>query len=148
MKGMQELAAGYASKVRIPTIILLSGSLGAGKTTFVRFFCKALDVKDRVNSPSFNLVNRYRTGVRIKEDMAPLYIYHLDLYRLKLSSSPRLEELLQIDDSHFLCLIEWADIFEIDYKKWAREQGADLLKLNLRLADDRSVRLIEEARDF
>ena len=150
--GLQQLAADYASKVKLPTVILLLGSLGAGKTAFVRFFCEALGVKDRVNSPTFDLVNRYTVSANLKTpseevkgEMDEFYVYHLDLYRLRVSSTPRLEELFQIDDSHFLCLIEWADAFEIDYKKWAWEQGADFLKLKLKFTDERNIRLIEES---
>ena len=160
IEGLRKLAMDYTLKVNIPSVILLSGDLGTGKTTFTRFFCEALGVKEQINSPSFNLVNRYITqkgsssettsGLAmasgpIKKEVSPIHIYHLDLYRLKTIAKPHLEELLNIDQPNFLCLIEWANAFKIDYKKWAQQQGAELLKLELHFTDKRKFRHVKDA---
>ena len=91
-------------KCRIATF---SGSMGVGKTTFIKTICKELEVEDAVNSPSFSIVNEYvtKTGQTI---------YHFDFYRLK-----NIEELFDIGfeeylDSGNICLIEWPEIIE-DY---------------------------------
>jgi tRNA threonylcarbamoyladenosine biosynthesis protein TsaE len=84
-------------------IILLDGSLGAGKTIFVKGLGSALglDFND-VTSPSFTLVNRYD---------ARLTLYHLDLYRLTDGASAAysvdLDELLS--DERAVIVIEWGE---------------------------------------
>ena len=84
-------------------IILLEGNLGSGKTTFVKFFCDFLHIKDKVLSPTFNIINEYNVDKNNK-------IYHFDLYRLKSKA-----ELIEIDfldyiDSGNYCFIEWPEI--------------------------------------
>jgi tRNA threonylcarbamoyladenosine biosynthesis protein TsaE len=83
-------------------IILLDGTLGAGKTIFVKGLGSALGLdEDDVTSPSFTLVNRYE---------ARLTFYHLDLYRLSDGASAAhavdLDELLT--DEQAVIVIEWA----------------------------------------
>lgn len=87
--------------------IALTGDLGAGKTAFVKAFCRRQNVEDNVSSPTFALVNEY---VFLDENGQEQRIHHLDLYRLK-----SLEEALGIgiedylDDDDF-CFIEWPEI--------------------------------------
>ena len=71
-----EAARGRASRrhLRPGDVVLVSGDLGAGKTTFVRGACRALGVTGRVTSPTFTIARRYENG-RVP-------ISHLDLYRL------------------------------------------------------------------
>ena len=54
-------------------LVLVSGELGSGKTTFVRGACRALGVEEPVTSPTFTIGHLYRGGVEVA---------HLDLYRL------------------------------------------------------------------
>ena len=84
-------------------ILLLNGSLGAGKTVFVKGVAQALDVdEDDVSSPSFTLVNPYQ---------GRLLLYHIDLYRLDEGASAAhavdLDELLS--DERAVTVIEWAE---------------------------------------
>ncbi|MBP6976689.1 MAG: tRNA (adenosine(37)-N6)-threonylcarbamoyltransferase complex ATPase subunit type 1 TsaE [Bacteroidales bacterium] len=81
------------------------GQLGAGKTALIKNLCKQLGVVDLVSSPTFSIINEYRT-----RDGEP--VYHMDFYRL---TSHR--ELLDIGAeeyfySGFYCLIEWPEKFE------------------------------------
>nr|MBA3240651.1 tRNA (adenosine(37)-N6)-threonylcarbamoyltransferase complex ATPase subunit type 1 TsaE [Acidobacteriota bacterium] len=85
-------------------ILLLSGTLGAGKTVFVKGLASALGLDpDDVSSPSFTLVNRHDEG--------RLTLYHLDLYRLDEGASAahavELDELLS--DERAVIIIEWAE---------------------------------------
>ncbi len=89
--------------------ILLTGELGAGKTTFTQAFCRRLKVREAVTSPTFALVNEY--SYKDHENRERL-VHHLDLYRLK-----SLEEALEIGIEEYLydddyCLIEWPEIIE------------------------------------
>ena len=87
--------------------IALTGDLGAGKTAFVKAFCRRLNVTDNVSSPTFALVNEY---VFLGENGQEQTIHHLDLYRLR-----SLDEALGIGiedylyDEHY-CFIEWPEI--------------------------------------
>ncbi len=69
----EALAAELARALTPGDIVLVSGDLGAGKTTFVRGACRALGVAGPVTSPSFTIARRYDGTVPIS---------HLDLYRL------------------------------------------------------------------
>lgn len=84
-------------------ILLLSGSLGAGKTVFVKGVAASLGIdSEEVTSPSFTLVNPYDARLRL---------YHLDLYRLDEGASAAhavdLDELLT--DEQAVIVIEWAE---------------------------------------
>lgn len=70
----ERIAAELAAGLRAGDVVLVSGDLGAGKTTFVRGACRALGVTDRVTSPTFTIARRYESG-RVP-------VSHLDLYRL------------------------------------------------------------------
>ncbi|MCC6723854.1 MAG: tRNA (adenosine(37)-N6)-threonylcarbamoyltransferase complex ATPase subunit type 1 TsaE [Saprospiraceae bacterium] len=85
----------------------LTGDLGAGKTAFVKAFCRRQNVQENVSSPTFALVNEY---VFLDEIGREQSIHHLDLYRLK-----SLEEALDIGIENYLddqsyCFIEWPDV--------------------------------------
>jgi tRNA threonylcarbamoyladenosine biosynthesis protein TsaE len=72
---MAALGAKLAKTLLPPAVIALIGQLGAGKTRLVQAVAAELGVREDVTSPTFVLVNEYRTG------HTP--IYHLDAYRLK-----------------------------------------------------------------
>ena len=57
-------------------IFAFYGSMGAGKTTFVKALCETMGVTDTVNSPTFAIVNEYNTPSGVP-------IYHFDFYRIK-----------------------------------------------------------------
>ncbi len=90
--------------------LVLTGEIGAGKTTFIKAFCHYLGVEEAVSSPTFALVNEY--SYFDQEASTDRTIYHMDLYRLK-----DIEEALQIGIEEYLygpdwCLIEWPEIIE------------------------------------
>ena len=98
-----QLGAHMGSFLNGGEIILLEGSLGAGKTIFVKGVASALDIDvEEVTSPSFTLVNPHA---------GRLMLYHLDLYRLdegaQAAHAVDLDELLT-DERAVIC-IEWAE---------------------------------------
>lgn len=70
----EALGACLAERLRPGDLVLLSGDLGAGKTTLIRGACRALGVTEPVTSPTFTIGQRYAGG--------RLPVSHLDLYRL------------------------------------------------------------------
>ncbi len=98
-------AAEFAGMMGDATVFAFHGDMGAGKTTFINALTSALGVEDDVtNSPSFSLINEYRS------DTTGELMYHFDLYRLE-----DLEEAFDIGvedyfDSGALCFIEWPDL--------------------------------------
>lgn len=99
---MEEVAGKLAAMLPEQGVVFLEGEMGAGKTTLIKFICKALGIEEEVSSPTFALVNEYQlpTG-------APLF--HFDLYRME---DP--EEALDIGiedyfDQPSLSFVEWPD---------------------------------------
>ena len=83
-------------------IFAFYGMMGAGKTTFIKAICKALGVQDNVNSPTFTIINEYKSAKGFP-------IYHFDFYRIN-----RLQEAYDIGTEDYfsgsgLCLIEWPE---------------------------------------
>ncbi len=120
------LAAEIAAVARPGDLILLAGDLGAGKTTFVQGFARALLVSDPVTSPTFVLVHTY-------DGVFP--ITHVDAYRLE-----RLQEVLdlglgeQVGDEG-VTLVEWGDAV-------APALPPDFLEVRLELGDDDDARVL------
>ena len=86
-------------------IICFYGEMGVGKTTFIKEICKNLLVEDNVSSPTFSIVNQYKT----KQNKI---IYHFDFYRLETEEEAYdmgYEEYFFQND---LCLIEWPEKIE------------------------------------
>ncbi|MDR0745636.1 MAG: tRNA (adenosine(37)-N6)-threonylcarbamoyltransferase complex ATPase subunit type 1 TsaE [Mediterranea sp.] len=88
------------------SIFALYGKMGVGKTTFVKAVCEELGVTDVINSPTFAIVNEYRS------DKTGRRIYHFDFYRIK-----KLEEVYDMGyEDYFysgaLCFIEWPEWIE------------------------------------
>jgi tRNA threonylcarbamoyladenosine biosynthesis protein TsaE len=71
----EALGARLAERLGPGDVIVVSGELGAGKTTLIRGACRALGVEGPVTSPTFTIGQRYRGG--------RLPVSHLDLYRLE-----------------------------------------------------------------
>ena len=99
-KDTYAFAKRVADRLKGGEVILLSGDLGAGKTTFTKGLALALGVKETVTSPTFTYVKEY-------EGRLPLF--HFDMYRLKDS-----DELFEIGWEDYLerggvCAVEWSE---------------------------------------
>lgn len=87
-------------KGREERVCLFEGEMGAGKTTFIKEFCRQMGVMDTVQSPTFSIINEYRT-----REGKP--VFHFDFYRID-----AVDEAVQIGAEEYfysgeLCLIEW-----------------------------------------
>ena len=79
------------------SVVILEGDLGAGKTTLVRGVAEALNITEKITSPTFNIMKLYLKGTK------PLV--HIDAYRLEDNSDIGLDEFIGIDRG--LTFIEW-----------------------------------------
>ena len=100
----EALGAALAERLQPGDVVLVSGELGAGKTTFVRGACRALGVEDPITSPTFTIGRRYERG-RVP-------VSHLDLYRLAdlAHEDPSLLEDYVDDDR--VAFVEWPAVAE------------------------------------
>ena len=103
---IHEAARQFIAEMGDNTVFALYGKMGAGKTTFIKAVCEELGVSDVITSPTFAIVNEYRS------DTAGELIYHFDFYRIK-----KLEEVYDMGyEDYFysgaLCFIEWPELVE------------------------------------
>lgn len=95
------------------TLLTLAGEIGSGKTTLVKSIAKAMGVVETVTSPTFVMLNEYRTG--------RLPLYHLDLYRLYEENTEASIDLMaglldEVLDTKAVIIIEWANILLKEYE--------------------------------
>lgn len=106
LDNIREAARRFVNAIGDSTVIAFYGKMGAGKTTFIKAVCEELGVDDVVTSPTFAIVNEYRS------DATGELIYHFDFYRIK-----KLDEVYDMGyEDYFysgaLCLIEWPELVE------------------------------------
>jgi tRNA threonylcarbamoyladenosine biosynthesis protein TsaE len=100
----EALGARLAQQLEPGTVVVVSGEVGAGKTTLIRGACRALGVEEPVTSPTFTIGQRYGGG--------RLPIAHLDLYRLEdlEGEDPALLDDYLADDG--VAFVEWPAVAE------------------------------------
>lgn len=106
LEQIQEAAHQFVEAMGDNTVFAFYGKMGAGKTTFIKAVCEVLGVEDVITSPTFAIVNEYRS------DLAGELIYHFDFYRIK-----KLDEVYDMGyEDYFysgaLCFIEWPELIE------------------------------------
>lgn len=105
LDNIHEVARQFIAAMGDNTVFAFYGKMGAGKTTFIKAVCECLGVTDVINSPTFAIVNEYRSE-------SGELIYHFDFYRIK-----KLEEVYDMGyEDYFysgaLCFIEWPELVE------------------------------------
>jgi tRNA threonylcarbamoyladenosine biosynthesis protein TsaE len=90
------------SRLHAPILILLSGELGAGKTTLTKGIVSGLGAagEDEVTSPTFTIVHKYERGVRV---------YHVDLYRIRSVHDLETLGLEDIFGEQAVAIVEWPE---------------------------------------
>lgn len=106
LENIHEAAKEFIAAMGDNTVFAFYGKMGAGKTTFIKAVCEELGVTDVINSPTFAIVNEYRS------DENGELIYHFDFYRIK-----KLEEVYDMGYEDYLysgalCFIEWPELIE------------------------------------
>lgn len=97
----ESLAGAIAENVKPGSVLLLSGDLGAGKTTFTQFLGRYLGVKRRMSSPTFNIIKTYH---------GKYTIHHMDCYRLEDSDEDLgFDEYFNDED---ISIVEWPQFIE------------------------------------
>lgn len=100
----EALAAALARELPVPSVVLLHGEMGAGKTSFVRGACRALGVSGPVTSPTFTLARRYEDG-RVP-------VSHLDLHRLGTLAGEDPGLLADYLTGDEIAFVEWPEVAE------------------------------------
>ncbi|MBQ7540447.1 MAG: tRNA (adenosine(37)-N6)-threonylcarbamoyltransferase complex ATPase subunit type 1 TsaE [Bacteroidaceae bacterium] len=103
---LPEAAKSFIEMMGDATVFAFYGAMGAGKTTFISALCEAIGINDVVNSPTFSIVNEYRS------DTTGELVYHFDFYRIR-----KIDEVYDMGyEDYFysgaLCLIEWPELIE------------------------------------
>ena len=97
----RDVGAALAGLLRAHDVVVLTGELGAGKTTFVQGIARGLGATEHVASPTFTLVREYVSG-RVP-------VAHVDLYRLEREQDVIDLALDELEDGERVLLVEWGD---------------------------------------
>ncbi len=105
LKAIEKAAKELISKFPQQRVFAFYGKMGAGKTTFIQAICRQLGTHDNITSPSFAIINEYKTP-------AGDSIFHFDFYRIK-----EMEEAYDLGYEDYFysgnyCLIEWPEKIE------------------------------------
>lgn len=125
----RDLAEKFAKTLKIGDVVLLSGDLGAGKTTFTQFVFKCLGVEGVVNSPTFAVLKTYNAnGTELN---------HFDAYRINTAEAIEcgFDEVISSRDG--ICFIEWS-------QNIAELLPSDCIKITINLVEDYREFIIEK----
>jgi tRNA threonylcarbamoyladenosine biosynthesis protein TsaE len=106
IRSISDAAGQFVKQMGDATVFAFKGKMGAGKTTFIKAVCEELGVSDVINSPTFAIVNEYRS------DTTAELIYHFDFYRIQDIREAYNMGAEDYFNSGALCFIEWPEKIE------------------------------------
>ena len=106
LNNINQAAAEFVKQMDGRSVFAFYGQMGAGKTTFIKAVCAELGITETVTSPTFSIVNEYRS------DSNGALVYQFDFYRIK-----KLEEVYDMGYEDYFysgapCFIEWPELIE------------------------------------
>ena len=116
---------GFAAALRPGDIVLLSGPLGAGKTTFVKGVARGLGVRERVTSPTFVMVREHRCA----NEWGISILHHADVYRVSDLGEVVDLALGELVEESAVALVEWGELASSVF-------GCDVLNVSFALEPD------------
>ncbi len=105
LEDIDRAAGEFLEKIGDNSLVAFYAPMGAGKTTFTTAICRVLGVGDQVCSPTFTIINEYRSQQGES-------IFHFDFYRINKLSEAIDIGLYDYLDSGCLCLMEWPENIE------------------------------------
>ena len=127
----QDAGEAFAAVLRRGDVVLLSGRLGAGKTTFVKGVARALGVIERVTSPTFTMVRPHAAH----NDRGITTLHHADVYRVDTIGEVLDLDLGELVEEDGVALVEWGDLA-------ASVFGREVLTLSFEVEDDDRRRIV------
>ena len=103
---LEAYASQFAAKLQAGSVLILSGVMGAGKTTFVRGLAQGLGATVAVSSPTYTYIHEYPTAKGL--------LVHIDAYRLENPNKLWQMGLEEYLETAFAIAIEWGDGLELD----------------------------------
>ena len=101
---LKEAAKRFLAEAAQYRVFAFHGEMGAGKTTFIKALCQELGVKDAINSPTFSIMNEYRSEISGEP------VRHFDFYRIKSPAEAIDLGLTEYFCTGDFCFIEWPEI--------------------------------------
>ena len=130
----EDVGIRFAKNLEVGEIVILTGELGAGKTTFIQGVAHAFNIKNRVISPTFVLVRKHRGKIGTQK----INLYHIDLYRLESLNDIKNLGLPDIfEDPYGIFLIEWGEKHEDLRSNWQ-------IKFKITGAKQRKIEIIKK----
>ena len=117
----------FADLLERGDIVVLSGTLGAGKTTFVKGVAQGLGVRERVTSPTFTMVREHRCS----NDRGIETLHHCDVYRVESLDEVIDLALGELVEDDAVALVEWGELAESVF-------GRDVVRVDFVVGDDES----------
>lgn len=105
LDGIADAARQFVDAMGENKVFAMFGPMGVGKTTFIKAVCEVLGVQDTITSPTFAIVNEYRTD-------SGEQIFHFDFYRIR-----KVEEAYDMGYEDYIysgavCFLEWPELIE------------------------------------
>ena len=102
LESIEKVASEFLKTFDRYKVFAFSGDLGAGKTTFISALCKELKVVETVTSPTYSIIQEYKT-------LEGKIIYHIDLYRIKSGHEAMEAGIEDCLNSNEMCFVEWPE---------------------------------------